>query len=242
MTKSDADEIDVLGAVRKMSAAQSADEIVQIFANSISPLGVTGVLIGHIVDYETLKNGQPMRLGTWPTELMRARIENRAVIHDPVIAYALRTSRPFRWETAYQHASRYGLKIANLAEDYGLKDGIMFPIISVEATRGGVSIGGAKLAVQSEQIMPLSLLANHCYVALERMLGPFRFEIKASLSALETDVLHYAACGKSAWETSQILHMTEGAVKASIKRARHKLGAVNTPQAVASAMRQNLLV
>lgn len=225
-----------------MQSAESADEIVQHFSRAVETVGATGVFIGHIVDYETLKRGKPMRVATWPTELLQARIESRAVLHDPVIAYALKTNRPFRWDQAIDHANRYGRKITNRARDYGLKDGMMFPIFDVDSTRGAVSIGGEKLTLTPADVMPLSLLASHCYTALERIVGPFPFEISANLTAMETDVLHFAAAGKTAWETSQILHLTEDAVKASIKRARRKLGAVTTGQAIAVAMRKNLIV
>ncbi len=235
-------ELDILAAVRAMSRAGNAEEIVQTFSKAIEPLGVTGVFIGHIVDYEQVRHGNPMRIATWPTELMKARLENRAIIHDPIISYALQTSRPFRWSTAIQYANRYGRKIVDATSEYGLKDGVLFPIIGVESTRGAVSIGGEKLTLGDDDMMPISLLANHCYIELERSLGPFPFEIKSTLTSLETDVLHYAAKGKTAWETSQILHLTEDSVKASIKRARAKLGAVTTAHAVACAMRQNLLI
>jgi LuxR family quorum sensing-dependent transcriptional regulator len=61
------------------------------------------------------------------------------------------------------------------------------------------------------------------------------------LSPPEREVLQWAAEGKTAWETAQILKVSESAVNLYSARAMNKLRARTKTQAVAIAMRNALL-
>ena len=53
----------------------------------------------------------------------------------------------------------------------------------------------------------------------------------------EREVLTWAAAGKSAWETSAILCISEATVITHLDNIRRKLNASNTTQAVVTALR-----
>jgi DNA-binding CsgD family transcriptional regulator len=57
-----------------------------------------------------------------------------------------------------------------------------------------------------------------------------------SLGDPERECLKWAAEGKSAWETSKILDISESTVKFHLSNARYKLHCVTTTQAVAKAI------
>jgi DNA-binding CsgD family transcriptional regulator len=57
-----------------------------------------------------------------------------------------------------------------------------------------------------------------------------------NLSARELDCLQWTAAGKTAWEASVILGITERTVRFHLNAAREKLGCANTTQAVAKAV------
>ncbi|OPY05610.1 MAG: Transcriptional activator protein LuxR [Syntrophorhabdus sp. PtaB.Bin184] len=61
------------------------------------------------------------------------------------------------------------------------------------------------------------------------------------LTQRETEVLKWAREGKSRWETSVILKVSEETVKFHMENALQKLKAVNRAQAVAIAMEHDLL-
>ena len=67
-------------------------------------------------------------------------------------------------------------------------------------------------------------------------------EVEAKLSMREKDCLRWRATGKSDWEISQILTISERTVKFHLESARAKLGATNTLHAVAKAMSRGLIV
>ena len=136
---------EILDTIANIDSAEDSQTIIDTFTKHVEAYGITGVLIGQIVDSETVRKGNPLRVSTWPTELLNARVDQRAATHDPIIAYALKTSRPFFWDQAFEYATRYGRKITSNARDYGLKNGLMIPVMDLEKTPGGVSLGGEQL-------------------------------------------------------------------------------------------------
>ncbi|MCX7568065.1 helix-turn-helix transcriptional regulator [Sulfitobacter sp. F26169L] len=64
---------------------------------------------------------------------------------------------------------------------------------------------------------------------------------KISLAPREKDVLFWAAHGKSAWETSILLALSESTVKFYIRKACARLGAQNKTHAVALCLMHDLL-
>lgn len=61
------------------------------------------------------------------------------------------------------------------------------------------------------------------------------------LAPRERDVLTWAARGKTAWETAQILSISETTVVSYLRSGTAKLGAATKPQAVARAICENLV-
>lgn len=62
------------------------------------------------------------------------------------------------------------------------------------------------------------------------------------LTIRETERIRWAALGKTAWEISSILRITERTVIAHTENAKKKLGAKTLPQAVARAVSLGLVV
>jgi LuxR family quorum sensing-dependent transcriptional regulator len=61
------------------------------------------------------------------------------------------------------------------------------------------------------------------------------------LTPRERECLKWAAVGKSEWEISQILGISEHTSEKHLLNAKHKLGAVNRVQAVAEAIRRGYI-
>lgn len=62
-----------------------------------------------------------------------------------------------------------------------------------------------------------------------------------SLTAREIEVLTWVACGKSAWEVGEILHIAKRTVDEHVQTAVRKMGAVNRTHAVALAIRDRII-
>lgn len=233
---------DVLKTIRAIEAETSVEGVTGRFLAFVQPFGFTNLYIGQLINPLNVPADQFMAISNWPAELQERRKAMHASVHDPVVKCALRSKKPFRWSTAYQHASRLGRKVMDVARDYTVEDGFMFPMYSFDSVPGGVSIGGKTFDVSPDEIRSIDFVAQHCYFRLERLLGPFPYQIEVELSPLELESVQFAASGKSNWEIGVILGVPESAVKDALKRANRKLGTVNRAHAVASAIAKNLIL
>lgn len=86
----------------------------------------------------------------------------------------------------------------------------------------------------------MRILADYLHSHVLRING---HEVAASMlvSARELDCLKWAAAGKTAWEASVILGISERTVRFHLNAVREKLGCATTTQAVAKAISHRLL-
>lgn len=86
----------------------------------------------------------------------------------------------------------------------------------------------------------LRILGSYFHEHILRLHG-HRSEQQILLSARELDCLKWTAEGKTAWEASVILGITERTVRFHLNAAREKLQCTTTTQAVAKAVRDNMI-
>jgi LuxR family quorum sensing-dependent transcriptional regulator len=127
--------------------------------------------------------------------------------------------------------------VVDMVHDYGITDGMMFPMHALESVSGGVSLGGSsKLDLSATQVRELEIVCQSVYYHLEEMLGPFPYQKLAELTRREAECVQFAAAGKTNWEIAQILGIQEDTVKKTLRRASDKLQAVNRAHLVATAI------
>lgn len=95
-------------------------------------------------------------------------------------------------------------------------------------------------AMQSEQREEIRILGSYFHGHMLRRNGG---DVGDALlvSARELDCLRWAAAGKSAWEASIILGISQRTVRFHLNSAREKLNCANTTQAVAKAVSHQLI-
>ena len=121
--------------------------------------------------------------------------------------------------------------------DFGITDGMMFPMHALHSITGGVSLGGRdRLDLSRTQVAELEIVCQTAYYHLEAMLGPFPYQRVAQLTVRETECVQFAAAGKTNWEIAKILGIQEDTVKKTLRRASDKLEAVNRAHMVAAAI------
>ena len=94
----------------------------------------------------------------------------------------------------------------------------------------------AELKLQDGDIAQLALVEG----AIRLMLA--RQALAIDLTKREIECLQWAAVGKSEWEISQILGISEHTSEKHLLNAKAKLGAANRVQAVAEALRRGFIV
>lgn len=171
----------------------------------------------------------------WPQGWLD-RFEKQSYFRDdPVCLFAAGRTRPFAWrEARAEHATTARTQqIENEAAQMGLRSGFVMPLCSMTSWQTVISIASPERteelddADQGQLYLASAFLMN----ALERLSVDELDD--PILSRREAEVLQWVANGKTYWEVSRILSISEKTVEHHVGRIRHKLDAATTPHAVA---------
>lgn len=174
-------------------------------------------------------------------------------IADPVVAESLRGQPHQHWSmTAGQTLLDTGETrlppynpCAWLLMDYGIHSGYTSTIAPADRS-GSYSLitfcSQRDDAVDSRTRSILSHLTPHLHQVLVREAGNCAGRSPGPpLSARETEVLNWLKAGKSSWDISMVLGISERTVNFHVYNVMRKLGALNRPQAVAIAVARGLI-
>ena len=232
----------ILETIRSIDSCSTEQETLDVYTLFTSEFGLTNYLVSQVVHPLKPNADKAMLHTNWPNELISERFAGMQLLHDPVVRYAIGSRFPFSWDIAYRHASKFGKRMMDKTREFRVGDGFTFPMRRPGVPIGGISLGGDKPEIDPGNLAGLEMVSMHCYSKLESLHPPFPFQDIEDLSPQETEVLHFAAVGKSAWETGGAMEISEAAVKDALKRARKKLGAVNTIQACTIALSRDLIL
>jgi LuxR family transcriptional regulator, quorum-sensing system regulator BjaR1 len=232
----------VLQTIDAIEASQDSATAFDVFKGFVESYGFTSVYIAQLVNPANVANHKILHLTNWPDELINARRARISHLEDPVVQWAMRSKRPFRWSSARQVASSTGRKTLDEARDFKINDGIMFPMHAIDCVPGGISLGAEQIDISTRQVSEIEIVAQHTYFKLESQMGPFPYQISIILSSRELEVIQIAAAGKTNWEISRVLGVSEETVKSTIARASKKLNATNRAHAVAIAIAHGLIM
>lgn len=232
------DGASVLEAIRAIQKTATPAEAVSVLAGFVERYGFERIYLGQLVNPAAVATRDILYVSDWPDDLQAERRSQMAILHDPIARCALTAKRPFRWQEAHDHATRQGRRIIDMVHNYGIRDGVMFPMHALDSPVGGVSLGsGNRMDLGNVDISELEIVCQCAYYHLEALKGPFPYQKVARLSDRETECVRFAAAGKSNWEIATILGIREDTVKKTLRRASDKLGAVNRAHLVAAAIR-----
>ena len=113
------------------------------------------------------------------------------------------------------------------AAEFGLRQGLCVPIHGPFPPAGAVAFAGECIDVPPHAEIALEALASHAMHAALK-LARKGSETKPTLSGREQEVLQWMAKGKTAWETSRILGISNHTVATHLRNAQQKLGTANT--------------
>lgn len=126
------------------------------------------------------------------------------------------------------------------AKSFGLANGFSH-IISNQQMFGLLSVAGDGIVNSSRNRVILNNLAPHFHQLVQYLTHKQAKENIPKLTAREREVLLWAMEGKSNWEISVILGISQESIKGHIANILRKLDATNRAHAVAIALQYNLL-
>ena len=168
-------------------------------------------------------------------------INNKYERYDSVCRHAMRTATPFFWGDAPVYGDPEKAEIvAGEAAEFGLRDGYLVPLYSRNHWQSVISMSAPeKLDLSVAEQGAVNLLAIYAASAIEKRLR--LDDRKVLLSKRELEILAFFIRGKTAWETSRILSISEDTVRFHCKNIRAKLNAANMVHAAAKAIHSELI-
>ncbi|WP_321492070.1 LuxR C-terminal-related transcriptional regulator [uncultured Desulfobacter sp.] len=133
-------------------------------------------------------------------------------------------------------------RIMDEASSMGLEDGWLYSLRGNLSTEAAIiSLSGKKFKKKGRFQKILEYLAPHLGQAVKGIIQGRENGLRANLTPRETEILSWTAAGKTAWEISQILNISQRTVEFHMGNVLKKLDAVNACQAVAIGLTSGLI-
>ncbi len=227
-----------LNVIEDIEEQTTADETFNKFKTFAYNLGAASVLLGQlgnpIIDGKDV--GQFGRTD-WPEEYFKLWQEKCLLFLDPVAQYSQKSSNIFAWEDAYENTNNVGKKVLDVAKDFGLVRGFAITIGSATHANGIVSIGYEKEKPSAADILAIELVATHTYHHMVDQLGLEERIETLKLTNRELEIISFVAAGKTNWEVSVILGVSEKTIENHLSNITRKLNANNRAHAVMIGIR-----
>jgi len=190
-----------------------------------------------------LSDEKPYILCNYPKDFLKSYAERNRYRNDPVWCYAYdKPQQLFHWNELYEHeklAAAYRQQLAWCSR-FDIKDGLACPIHGPNNEYGVLYfvLNGDNSLVSDQlvEIKPLFLLLSQLIHQKVKVMKSNQPSNTAKLTARETESLLWSAKGKTAWEISKIMSISEYTVKEHLTHCAQKLNANNKAATIARAL------
>lgn len=231
--------------VASLAELETIQEIEDVCLNFSELCGLEYYLFG-VCNATSLSAPQIFTLTNYPNEWFDGYFENNLQKSDPVVRYCFENSVPITWNKLMQmdqYCDPIAVQIMGEAKAKGLIDGLSVP---VKAPSGEICILSLSTKVEKNikkrlnNVLPFAQYFGYSlfetYLKMNLGHAPV-----VSLTPREKESLFWACEGKTAWEMSQIMSVTERTAIFHLSGATKKLGAANRQHAVAKAIMYGLV-
>lgn len=226
--------------------AQTEQELKKVCEDFCAEIGFEYYLFA-ICKLTSLSAPEITTITNYPEAWIEHYFEEKYQRIDPVVRYCFEKVSPIRWDHLQKHpeySSPEGDAIFKKAAQLGLVYGVSIPlkahtgeicIFSLASANGTDTDNRFDAVLSPAQTFSTELFNNLTRIKLTQD------EQKESLTPRELECIFWACEGKTTWEMSQILDITERTVIFHLTSATKKLGAVNRQHAVAKAITTGLI-
>ncbi len=236
-----------LDVIARIDKAISPQEICDGLTHFTSNFGLDCMIAGTMPSPRDHGKEQEQHLlvSEFPSGWMERYLKKEYVFIDPVIQRIQSDLSPFHWQEAMPYMQDKTAIIANRmlneAREFNLNEGFAVPMITLDGTIAAVSLGGEKTDIPPTAPAMISMISSFAIGRAIELRSREKKRREARLTPREVECLKWAADGKTEWEISVILSISEHTADKHLSNAHRKLGAANRPQAVAMAIRLGLI-
>ncbi|WEK02182.1 MAG: LuxR family transcriptional regulator [Candidatus Sphingomonas phytovorans] len=208
---------------RSVAAANDHQDLSGLLQEMTRRMGFTRFALTH-------HNQAPaIRLSTYPDDWIAYFDRHRFGLSDPIHRASYRTGAGFRWNriSEFIDLTAADEQVFALARRHDLADGFTVPFTIIGEAHGSCSFAVGRGRTIAHDVLPLAQLVG--IVAFEgarriqaRRTG--RLEHPPQLTVRQRDCLLWTGRGKTAWETSRILGISQETVVQHLKQALGRYG------------------
>lgn len=238
-------ELDLYSIVEATRAATSTDDLFEFFHVAASAFGFqsSGFIVARAGTFDPLPGKHAPISHTFFDELMDVYIDKSTAKVDPLLVEGQKTMLPFHWFSMLER------KLEKPSENFihslraiGYQDGVVIPV----HVPGGIIVnfnfatttGQAELS-PIEYVM-LQNLSNQVYTRYQELQNQEPFDLP-TLTARESEILHWAAMGKSNNDIADILSISAHTVDTLLRRVYAKLNVSSRIGAVLKGVSYGLI-
>jgi DNA-binding CsgD family transcriptional regulator len=232
--------------IEDTNRASSQEEVFGLFRTALGGFGFNSVVYSLLTDHPSINRPKSHGIqGNYPQDWMHHYISNGYFDTDPVPKHVFNIFRPFSWNEVVETLplNRTQIRIMDQAKEARLLDGVAVPLhgprnevagVGLACLSGGASPNPTMLGV----IGALSYQFHIAFSAFD-IIKPSGDDV--GLTLRESEVLHWAAEGKSNSVIGDIIGISDNCVKFHFRNIFRKLDAVNRQTAVVKAIRLGLI-
>lgn len=207
--------------------------------------------IGAFVEFADHNHPKALSLinESYPLEWINIYQKNSFQRIDPIFKSHISKFIPQVWSETYRKEPDIDSEFIFFAQEYGLCDGVSFGVKEVLSAQGSIfSFSGVNKAESDRIIIILKMIVPFLHMALRnyyyknKKLSILKeAPLALQLSKREIEVLNWLKIGKTNWEISRILNISEHTVKFHVNSIQGKLHASTRGYAIAKAMQLELI-
>lgn len=231
--------------VERCERSAPTPALTAIFQRALEQMGFRHFACCSHVDFNNPPQGAVV-LHNYPPAWADVYAERNLFRCDPVLQHAERSLLPFRWNTPEFIAAltRPQRRMLQEAASAGIVHGYTVPIHLpwiAGALRASCSVIPDSDSIDERAYRAVQIMAIYLYASVEHRQGvkgarESGLQSASLLSMRERQCLELAAQGKSDWDISQLLGISESTVHKHVESAKRRLGVSTRIQAVVWAV------
>ncbi len=238
--------LDLNSIFERISEAKTEETFKEVCIDICADLEVDYFLFA-VISTSSLYAPSVKTVTNFPNEWIDDYVVKGHQNNDPVMKYVMFNQMPVIWSTLmkneeYQSVNNFVLM--QEAAEHGLKNGLTIPIHGLNGDINIFSISMDDDPLNSEKLFT-SIMPTVQMIAMKLVDIYAQINISTmkqiKFTKRESECLKGACEGKTAWEISQILDITERTVLFHINNTVKKLNATNRQHAVAIALKNHLV-
>jgi LuxR family quorum sensing-dependent transcriptional regulator len=233
-----------LEVIDNLNRAVTSKDICDALTGFTGRYGLTSMIAGTMPSPKArTKTAQEKHilLSAYPAGWMDRYLDQNYVRIDPVVGRIKRDPSPFLWSEGALLAETNHCAVAKRmfreASEFKLRAGFAVPLITLDGTVAAVSLGGEAVDIAPPAHGTIGMISAFAIARAIDLHRGGKERLRPKLTPREIECLKWAADGKSEWEISAILHVSEHTADKHLANAHRKLGAANRAHAVALAIR-----